>query len=310
MGICPQTVDSREVSGIVPREPKTAAGLRQLARWLAVEHGIRAEAEHVEETGGRYHWVLVWRDGPADLPRLGDKAAELSLDTKRFSAARVITGQALAVIAARIALRGDLPLYPDPAQLAEAITAEARGTDYPDRPADGAEESLAALLSAIAGDTASPAAMAALTIEYLAADGTPGATGPRASPAGPAGLLARTTVALAGLTGPGRADAGTVTALASLAVARSLAAEIEDAELELIEAARNGGATWAQIAAAMGTHNRQTAQKRHADLSRRLRRPPAVDVPEPGKAADPEPTNAPHSATEAAGGTVPGGEAG
>ena len=130
--------------------------LRQLAGWLAAEHGIQAEAEHVEESGGRYRWVLAWYDGPADLPRLGDKAADLGLDTRRFGVARVITGPALAVTAARIAVRGDLPLYPDPARLAEAITAEARGTDDPGRAASSAEESLAAQLAGIAGERRRP----------------------------------------------------------------------------------------------------------------------------------------------------------
>lgn len=53
----------------------------------------------------------------------------------------------------------------------------------------------------------------------------------------------------------------------------------ERSELALIEAARDGGATWTRIAAAMGTRNRQTAQKRHADLARRYPCPPAVDTP-------------------------------
>jgi len=57
------------------------------------------------------------------------------------------------------------------------------------------------------------------------------------------------------------------TALASLTAARRLAAVLERSELALIEAARNCGATRSRIAAAMGTRNRQTAQKRHAGPS-------------------------------------------
>jgi hypothetical protein len=68
-------------------------------------------------------------------------------------------------------------------------------------------------------------------------------------------------------------------ALASITAARRLAAELERGELALIDAARDGGATWSRIAAAMGTRNRQTAQKRHADLAHRHSRPPAVDTP-------------------------------
>ena len=74
-------------------------------------------------------------------------------------------------------------------------------------------------------------------------------------------------------------DLDTPAALASLTAARRLAREIERSELALIEAARYGGATWSQIAAGMGARNRQTAQKRHADLSRRFQRPPSVDAP-------------------------------
>jgi hypothetical protein len=71
----------------------------------------------------------------------------------------------------------------------------------------------------------------------------------------------------------------TAAALAAITAARSLAAELECSELAFIEAARSGGATWSQIAVAMGARNRQTAQKRHADLTRRCPRPPAVDTP-------------------------------
>jgi hypothetical protein len=91
--------------------------------------------------------------------------------------------------------------------------------------------------------------------------------------------LAGAMQALARLTGTARGGGLTSRdALASLTIARRLAAELERGELALIEAARGGGATWYQIAAAMGASRRQTAQKRHADLSRRHRRPPAVDM--------------------------------
>jgi hypothetical protein len=60
-----------------------------------------------------------------------------------------------------------------------------------------------------------------------------------------------------------------------------LADGLEHGELAFIDAARADGATWSQIAAAMGARNRQTAQKRHSDLQRRCPRPPAVDIPSP-----------------------------
>jgi hypothetical protein len=98
--------------------------------------------------------------------------------------------------------------------------------------------------------------------------------------------LASVAETLAGLTAAargGRLD--DTAALSALAAARRLAAALERSELALIEAARDGGATWSRIAAAMGARNRQTAQKRHADLARRCPRPPSVDTP----AAPPEP---------------------
>jgi hypothetical protein len=73
----------------------------------------------------------------------------------------------------------------------------------------------------------------------------------------------------------------TVTALTAITAARELAAGLEHGELAFINAARGGGATWSQVAAAMGARNRQTAQKRHADLARRHPCPPAVDIPPP-----------------------------
>jgi hypothetical protein len=67
-------------------------------------------------------------------------------------------------------------------------------------------------------------------------------------------------------------------ALGSLSAASRVAAELERSELVFIEAARDSGATWAQIAAAMGAAGRQTAQKRHTDLTRRFQRPLSVDM--------------------------------
>ena len=94
----------------------------------------------------------------------------------------------------------------------------------------------------------------------------------------PSALLTDAATVLAGIgTAVGSMD--TPSALAAITAVRSLAAELEDSELAFIDAARSNGATWAQIAAAMGARNRQTAQKRHADLERRRPRPPAVDKP-------------------------------
>jgi hypothetical protein len=92
--------------------------------------------------------------------------------------------------------------------------------------------------------------------------------------------LASVTETLARLTAAARGGGpGDTAALSALAAARRLAAELERSELALIEAARDGGATWSRIAVAMGARNRQTAQKRHADLARRCPSPPSVDTP-------------------------------
>ena len=100
--------------------------------------------------------------------------------------------------------------------------------------------------------------------------------------------LASVAETLAGLTAAARAGAlDDTAALTALAAARRIAAELEDSEVALIEAARDGGATWTRIAAALGARNRQTAQKRHADLARRCPRPPSADTPavQPGPQA-------------------------
>jgi len=91
---------------------------------------------------------------------------------------------------------------------------------------------------------------------------------------GPAEILAGIIRAARGTAVPGATEA-----LASLS-GRRLAAELERGELALIEAARDDGAIWSQISAALGTRNRQTAQKRHADLGRRCPRPASLDIPE------------------------------
>jgi hypothetical protein len=80
--------------------------------------------------------------------------------------------------------------------------------------------------------------------------------------------LASVAETLAGLTAAARSGGlDDTSALSALAAARGLAAELERSELALIEAARDGGATWSRIATAMDARNRQTAQKRHADLA-------------------------------------------
>ncbi|MGH3126261.1 MAG: hypothetical protein ACRDND_35235, partial [Streptosporangiaceae bacterium] len=98
----------------------------------------------------------------------------------------------------------------------------------------------------------------------------------------PGKLLATAATALASISGTARQGGMDArAALAAITAARKLAAELGHGELAFIEAARSGGATWSQIAAAMGAGNRQTAQKRHADLARRCPCPPSVDTSAP-----------------------------
>src|SRR6266852_2072811 len=99
------------------------------------------------------------------------------------------------------------------------------------------------------------------------------------SAADPLAVVLETLASLTAAARSGSLD--TAAALASLTAARRLAAELDRGELALIEAARDSGATWSQVATAMGARNRQTAQKRHTDLSRRYPRPPVVDTAPP-----------------------------
>ncbi|MEV0732189.1 hypothetical protein [Polymorphospora sp. NPDC050346] len=54
--------------------------------------------------------------------------------------------------------------------------------------------------------------------------------------------------------------------LADLAEVRAARARLDEHELTLIERARHGGATWAQIAAALGLASRQAAEQRRQRL--------------------------------------------
>ncbi|MGV9214020.1 hypothetical protein ACTFTM_19365 [Micromonospora sp. RB23] len=64
------------------------------------------------------------------------------------------------------------------------------------------------------------------------------------------------------------------TPLAGLAGVRAARAQLDEREAELIDRARHDGATWAQIAAALGLGTRQAAEQRRQRLAaaRRVRR--------------------------------------
>jgi hypothetical protein len=133
----------------------------------------------------------------------------------------------------------------------------------------------------------------------------PGGEPPGHQDKDPAGLLTATAMTLAGISGTaGEGGMDAAAALAAIKAARNLAAELGHGELAFIDAARSDGATWSQIAAAMGARNRQTAQKRHADLARRCTRPPAVDAPAEPEPRHQEDTHGDRPASTAAPGSV------
>jgi len=76
-------------------------------------------------------------------------------------------------------------------------------------------------------------------------------------------------------------------ALDALTRVRAAAADLERAELAAIDAARAGGATWQQIAAALGMRGRTGAHKRYTDLARRLSAPRQGGRPAPAAAPGP-----------------------
>jgi hypothetical protein len=82
-------------------------------------------------------------------------------------------------------------------------------------------------------------------------------------------------------------------AVAAVAEARALAAVLEAAELAAIDAARAAGATWNELAAAIGVRGRQGALKRRTDLARRA---PAAGTA-PGGAEGAAPAGSPQPAT-------------
>jgi len=69
-------------------------------------------------------------------------------------------------------------------------------------------------------------------------------------------------------TGATDGRAGRATALAALAALRELRARLDAWEPELIEAARAGGASWAELAPVLGVASRQAAERRYLRMHR------------------------------------------
>ncbi|MEU2632957.1 HSP18 transcriptional regulator, partial [Kitasatospora sp. NPDC007106] len=108
----------------------------------------------------------------------------------------------------------------------------------------------------------------------------PPATGGGGEPTGPASFLAA-AAALAAIEdavrtaqnpgppagpGPGAPDEGPQPALAALVLLRELRTELAGWEAGLVETARAGGATWADLARPMGVASRQAAENRYLRL--------------------------------------------
>jgi hypothetical protein len=116
------------------------------------------------------------------------------------------------------------------------------------------------------------------------------------------GRLPAVADAVASLAASARAgdlDAGA--ALEALTAVRALSAGMERCELALMDALRDAGVPWSQVAAAMGAARRQTAQKRHADLAARH--------PAPATGGDAPPAAPPAAPPPALPGDVDAGEA-
>ena len=108
--------------------------------------------------------------------------------------------------------------------------------------------------------------------------------------------VAEAVASLAASARSGEMDGGT--ALAALTAVRALGAEMERCELALMDALRDAGVSWGQVAAAMGAARRQTAQKRHADLA--ARHPASGDAaPAAGEPPLPRPPRRARTATPA-----------
>jgi hypothetical protein len=270
-----------------------AKRMRALAATLEAGCGVAVEARY----DGRA-WVLGWSNGPVTLRNLVDtQAPRLSLDPGMIELRRIVQDDAMPVQAIRLGRAGQLPLHRQPAAVAAAIELAAQAADYPDRPADDTEAALAARL--VTETAAQPGtrwadatAIAALICQHggigwlLTPDSSHG------TPAAAEGLDAALAVLTAAYaSGPTRRDwtgrgivLDAATALAAvradpapaapaacagLTVLRAQLDELERAELGLLDAARATGATWAQMAAAIGAGTRQAAYKRHRDLTRR-----------------------------------------
>ncbi|MDH6129057.1 hypothetical protein [Kitasatospora sp. GP82] len=106
----------------------------------------------------------------------------------------------------------------------------------------------------------------------------PPATG-GSPPTGPASFLAAAALAAiddavrtaqntspAARPGAGTPDEGPEPALAALVLLRELRTELADWEAGLVDAARAGGATWAELAQPMGVASRQAAENRYLRL--------------------------------------------
>jgi hypothetical protein len=279
--------------------PAAAKGRAKQMHALAAE--LQAEWGVVTETSydGRA-WMVSWSNGPVTMRgTVATRAPRLGLDPDAIRLCRLVQDDAMPVQAVRLGRAGQLPLSGRPAAVARAIELAGEQTDYPERPADDTEAALAGRLAAETAAQPDTRWVDANSIAELICrqggigwllaplDSTPDGAGMALNSLDAAlavltaayasgqvrqnwverGTLMDASSALAAV----RADPAPVskTACAGLTVLREEMKKLERAELDLLDAARCAGGTWAQISIALAAGTRQAAYKRHRDLTSR-----------------------------------------
>lgn len=258
------------------------------------------------------HWRLQWSDGPT-YPRLRTllEACDTGgIDITTLRMDRIVQDGAVLVQAVRLALSGELPCGPGPQMAGQAHSAAeyaAEYADYPER-AQGREAALTQALLAATPPAPHGRPSTAAAIALLAEHGTgwlltlaPShdperaalelltasyATGQDAQDWKRSGsiMTAKAAVEVV-LADPHASPAARLAALSLTRAARAqLLAECDTAELALIDAAKDSGASWTQIGRALGGITKQSASERAGNL-RRGRTRGAAGIRQKGAAA-------------------------
>jgi len=264
-----------------------AARVRELAVVVGERAGVSVEASFDGAA-----WSFDWSNGPVSLRSLvEDEAPRLGLDPAAIRLQRLVQDDAMPVQAVRLGRAGQFSMWMEPVAIDWAITVAAQSTDYPDRPADEREAALAARLVAEVAGVAEwvDAGTIAQVISERGGIGWLYAPEAGKPPGGPEDALALlTSIYASGQSLMDWKERGAlldaVAALAAvqddpspsgpavcagLTVLRAQRAELERAELGLLDAARAVDVTWEDLARAIGAGTRQAAYKRHRDLTHR-----------------------------------------